>query len=336
MRLIAQKSKRLIARGLRLLAYLLNLLRNAGIQAAYSAYQLRAEQEHGLAVEHSVSGEEDIEFKDGTTDWDAVLAHMDGERPVVSKLYNQTGTGEVSFAGPDRPELALIGDTQMVCVEREATNLFLNSDSPTQQDISVDEKKYTLSFDGDGSVELTNAYTETVSGSASERTQHTFTPSDGTLNVEPTGTVNDVQVEEGNYSTLLIETGGSEVTRIDPSPHIPDFIPSTGYIAGWVDMVKDNGFLFSGDVSLQLQGNTFVAFVKDQMLAVESPFTWDEFTRKKIGFVLEWNGDVKLHLVDDNGDYHTAEASADYDAIEDTDITLGNQTSVYWHNIIKG
>ncbi len=47
------------------------------------------------------------------------------------------------------------------------------------------------------------------------------------------------QLELGRYPTQRITTSGSTVTRLAPSPVIPNFIPSTGYIAGWVDMVKD-------------------------------------------------------------------------------------------------
>ncbi|MFW5982976.1 MAG: LamG-like jellyroll fold domain-containing protein, partial [bacterium] len=45
-----------------------------------------------LAVEQGEEGsevEKNIPFKQGEPDWDLVLSHMQGERPVISKLYNQ-------------------------------------------------------------------------------------------------------------------------------------------------------------------------------------------------------------------------------------------------------
>jgi hypothetical protein len=141
---------------------------------------------------------------------------------------------------------------------------------------------------------------------------------------------------KSSYRTLPIPSSGSAVTRTAPAPVLTDFLPTTGSVAGWVDVVKDNGYLFEGDVSIEIAGDLIIAKVKDQYMFMENPFTWDIYTRKNIGFILSWDAtEVIFDVSDGDGNLYRITEDKAYSAITDNDITLGNQTSVYWNIIIK-
>lgn len=88
------------------------------------------------------------------------------------------------------------------------TNLYRNS--LTDQAITVTARQYTISFYGEGSIELSGAHAHTVV-STGERTTYTFTPASEQLNISPSG-VEKVQLEIGAVATPYIPTNGSQVT----------------------------------------------------------------------------------------------------------------------------
>jgi len=96
-----------------------------------------------------------------------------------------------------------------------ATNLFLNSEAPVTQGITVTAVSHAVSFYGTGTIVLSGAHTATVVGTGAfpTRTTLAFTPTAGTLTCTVTGTVQKAQVEIGLFATSYIATTGTSVTR---------------------------------------------------------------------------------------------------------------------------
>lgn len=102
------------------------------------------------------------------------------------------------------------GEYLGVLIEEARTNLFLNSDAPATQTITVtDGATYTVSVIGSGSADFSDAGT----GSATQGSPVTITASGTSLTVTVTGSVDYCQVEEGAFATSMIMTAGSPAPR---------------------------------------------------------------------------------------------------------------------------
>ena len=108
--------------------------------------------------------------------------------------------------------------------EDQATNFLLNSlidgTNLSTQSVAVSATQYTLSFYGDGRIDLANAYVGSLVGTGAypQRVSLTFTPAAGTLDLTVTGNVKWAQLEylnTGNFVTYtsFIPTAGAAVTR---------------------------------------------------------------------------------------------------------------------------
>lgn len=98
-------------------------------------------------------------------------------------------------------------------IEPGSTNLFLNSDSPATQSISVvTSTEYTISIIGAGSIVLSGAGTGTVTAGGSV----TLTAISTTLTCTVTGSPDYAQVETGGVaSSPILTSGGSAVRNAD-------------------------------------------------------------------------------------------------------------------------
>jgi len=102
-------------------------------------------------------------------------------------------------------------------VQEPRTNLFLNSNAPATQTITVASgSAYSISFYGTGVLTLSGALTQVMTGSAyPTRTTYTGTTATTTLvaTVTTLGAMSYPQVELGGFATSAIPTGASPVTR---------------------------------------------------------------------------------------------------------------------------
>jgi hypothetical protein len=119
--------------------------------------------------------------------------------------------------------------------EPAATNIYLNSQAPATQTITVTAQAYTLSFYGTGTIAMTGTYTGTLAGTGiGNLVQKTFTPTAGLLVATLTGSVSNVQLEAGPSASSRIITAGSPVTRNDDILTAPlSLYPWLQMAGGW-------------------------------------------------------------------------------------------------------
>ena len=99
-------------------------------------------------------------------------------------------------------------------LEPQSTNLYLNSETLSTQNITTLASTYTVSFRGTGTITFSGSHVGSLVGTGSmDLVSVTFTATAGTLTSTVSGDVKYAQVEELGYSTSWIPTDGSIVTR---------------------------------------------------------------------------------------------------------------------------
>ena len=143
--------------------------------------------------------------------------------PGMSFTRSSSGTsvglgGNIENNATNAPRIdhdPVTGRRKGLMFELAATNLFLNSDSPTTQSISVTSQEYSLSFYGTGTITLSGASSAgpLVGAGENSKVEMQFTPSSGSLTLTLSGDVRHPQLEVGEASTSYIPTAGSSATR---------------------------------------------------------------------------------------------------------------------------
>ena len=145
-----------------------------------------------------------IEDVTGQTDQTASEYVSNG---VESFPYHGAGVDGVKYFQTKKDGLALDEDPYFL-VEKQGGNLFLNSDTPVTQTITVvSGKDYTIKKMGTGSIQLSGAGNGTVND------EITITATTTSLVCTVNGVVDMVQVEQSNYSSSYIAASGAAVTR---------------------------------------------------------------------------------------------------------------------------
>ena len=148
----------------------------------------------------------------------ALSAIMAFARSSDATHIGDTGTLQLVGPGIERIEhdpatLARLG----LLLEEGRTNLFLQSDTPADQTISVAAVPHVLSFYGSGSIALSGAHVATLTGSGPfpARSELAFTPSAGALTLTISGSVQFVQLEEGSVASSYAPSAASPAARAD-------------------------------------------------------------------------------------------------------------------------
>jgi hypothetical protein len=150
----------------------------------------------------------------------SIVDRIDGINPTFTRAGSTKlawdGTQFQSYAA-DVPAFQLAADGVWEYLhEPAATNLYLNSNAPATQGITVTAQQYTLSFYGTGTLTLSGASTAgplVGTGAEPNRVSLTFTPSAGSLTVTLSGSISRPQLETGPVATSPIITAGSAATR---------------------------------------------------------------------------------------------------------------------------
>jgi len=138
---------------------------------------------------------------------------------TLPSTYNQTVASV--YYGPRFDYNPLTLAPLGLLIEEQRANLLLNSNisgtNLSTQSVSVTAQSYTISFYGTGTITLSGAAIQIVTGTGAypSRRTFTFTPTAGVLVCTVTGTVQYAQLEAGAFVTSFIPTAASTVTR-DP------------------------------------------------------------------------------------------------------------------------
>jgi len=129
-------------------------------------------------------------------------------------------TGQIEPVAADLHRLTYDPTTlvrQGLLLEAARTNLIKFSDAPATQTVSIAAVSHSLSFYGSGTVTLSGAHSQTVTGTGSYpvRTNVTFTPTAGILTLTIAGSVSFAQLEVGDNASSYLPTAGVSVSRVD-------------------------------------------------------------------------------------------------------------------------
>jgi hypothetical protein len=141
-------------------------------------------------------------------------------RSSTATVINELGVLQVVASGVPRFDHdPVTGESLGLLLEESRTNLLLNSATLVTQNVTVTAVAYSLSFYGAGTVTLSGTATSTVTGSGAypSRSTLTFTPTAGTLILTVSGSCTDAQLELGAFTTSIIPTTSSQVTRVADS-----------------------------------------------------------------------------------------------------------------------
>ena len=151
-----------------------------------------------------------------------------------------------------------IGTNRQMRIEPAATNLLLNSNALSTQNVTVSAVEQTIHFTGTGTITLTGTSTAgpivgTGTGE-SNRVSLTFTPTAGTLTCTVSGTATNAQLEMGSVVTSYIPTASGTVTRTVDDVMMGPVLGGTELITNGEFLIDTSGWTPSGS-TLSLASN---------------------------------------------------------------------------------
>lgn len=156
---------------------------------------------------------------------------LDIVRNTTATRINQYGVRETVPANIVRIDYS--NGKPCFLIEPQRTNLVYPSATATTQVRAVTAVVHTLSFYGDGTVNLSGAFSGSLVGTgANNRVSLTFTPTAGNLTLTVSGSVTDWQLEAGSNATSYIPTVTGSVTRNNDNPTKVNIIDLIGQTEG--------------------------------------------------------------------------------------------------------
>jgi hypothetical protein len=144
-------------------------------------------------------------------------------RASTAGYYDETGTWQTAAVNELRRAYDPIsGKPKGYLAEANTTNMLLNSDTLSTQNVTVTAATHTLTFEGTGTVTLTGAFSGSLAGTgAKDRVRLTFAATAGTLTVTVSGTVKRAQLEAKPHATSYYASGATAATRGTEQCYIP-------------------------------------------------------------------------------------------------------------------
>lgn len=166
--------------------------------------------------------------------------------------YHGAGVDGVEYFIRDREGTRISEIVLQGCLnEPERSNLFIQSETAATQNITViSGMDYTIHFlSGDGNIVLSGAGSGTVTSGKDNSV--TITAGTTSLTCTISGNVDEVQVEEGSFSTSYIKTGVVAVTRAADNLTIDESIlPDSFCLLGTWTPLGDGASYADNDVRL--------------------------------------------------------------------------------------
>jgi hypothetical protein len=152
-----------------------------------------------------------LNFTTGTLDSRVTFTRASGGTRVNSSGVIELMTTNTPRFDYDPVTLAAKG----LLIEEQRTNLLLQSDTLSTQNVATTAVATTLSFYGTGTVVLSGTSTGTLVGTGAypNRVSLTVTPTAGTLTLTVTGSVRFANLEAGAFATSYIPTTSAQATR---------------------------------------------------------------------------------------------------------------------------
>ena len=171
----------------------------------------------GIIINESpiILGETTVNFtitggSDGSRFLDIVNRDDDGVGDTL--IINSVSVKEV--IEDDIPRIDYSTGEAAFLLEPQSTNLYLNSENLSTQNVTTLASTYTVSFRGTGTITFSGTHTGSLVGTGSmDLVSTTFLATAGTLISTVSGDVKYAQIEELSYATSYIPTEGSTVTR---------------------------------------------------------------------------------------------------------------------------
>ena len=133
----------------------------------------------------------------------------------ASDVWRTNEAGVLEVLGNNVPCIDYSDGFPVLLTQPQSTNLYLNNETLSTQNVTTSAIPYTVSFYGTGTITFTGTHTGSLVGTGvNDRVQVTFTPTAGTLTSTVSGTVTKGQIEALSYATTPITTSGATATRL--------------------------------------------------------------------------------------------------------------------------
>ena len=171
---------------------------------------------------------------------------FDFARTSTATRINSSGLVSNVATGVPRISYDSNGDNGHILLEPTTTNLYLNTDTLSTQNISTSASDYSVSFYGTGTITFSGSYSGSLVGTGlNDRVSLTFTATSGTLTSTVSGSVTNAQIENLGYSTSYmpsLSTQGVRATETATGAGSADLINSTeGVLYAEIAALNDDG-----------------------------------------------------------------------------------------------